>query len=161
MPSLWQPWLQDIGLRHQGVILAGVGRGCDVAVRHDPSKIAQRLLRAAVLVPHSGRFDHDPKRYIYIEDDYDRWRAAIVPFLDSWDHYPNHYVIHFIHAAQVIGYCGPEASPVFSTRWLEFYQEACATLHLNPESHVQMDKRLSAPTEEFEQQQHRVRRNAT
>lgn len=40
MPSIWQEWAQNLGLRHQGVLIAGVGRGCDTAVRHDPSKIA-------------------------------------------------------------------------------------------------------------------------
>jgi len=156
MPSIWQPWAQEIGLRHQGVLIAGVGRGCDIAIRHDPSKVSQRLLRGAVLVPHCGRFAN-PKTYIWQERDAGKWWAGLVPFMNSWDHYPNHYVVHFVHAAEVIGYCGPDEFPVFSSRWKEFYERACKTLHVNPEMADQLNARLDADEEEFYKNQDVVR----
>jgi hypothetical protein len=91
-----------------------------VVVILDPSKIIQRLLRGAILVPHTGKYGN-PKTYITIEPDRDNWRDMTTPFLRNWDHYPNHYVIHFIHATEIIGYHGPLDCPVFGDRWLGFY----------------------------------------
>lgn len=141
MPSILQPWVETIGLRHQGVLVSAM-RGCDTAVRHDPSKIAQRLLRGAVLEPHCGR-TANPLTYIVIEPDEEKWWEGIRPFLRSWDHYPNHYVMHFIHATEIIGYRGPEQHPVFADRWLDFYEKACHALHLTPETLMQLERRLN------------------
>lgn len=33
MPSIIQPWVENIGLRHQGVLVSAM-RGCDTAPRH-------------------------------------------------------------------------------------------------------------------------------
>lgn len=147
MTSILLDWVQALGLRHQGVIVSAM-RGCDVAPRHDPSKLAQRILRASVLLPHAGRFT-DPRTYITQEPNRDRWWAAVRPFLRSWDHYPNHYVWHFIHASQVVGYCGPAQHPVHADRWLEFYLLACRRQHVRPESANQMNDRLNADEDAF------------
>jgi hypothetical protein len=151
MPSILQPWVEEIGLRHQGVIVSAM-RGCDTAPRHDPSKVAQRLLRGAVLEPHIGRTGK-PKTYMVVEPDYREWYKMIDPFLRSWDHYPNHYVMHFIHATEIIGYLGPLIHPVYSERWLNFYLAACNAMHVTPESKDQLNDRLNADEETFYAQQ--------
>lgn len=97
MPSIIQAWVENIGLRHQDVLISAM-RGCDTAPRYDPSKLVQRLLRGAVLEPHCGRTGK-PMTCIMVEPDHDKWWEIAYPFLRSWDHYPNHYVMHFIHAA--------------------------------------------------------------
>jgi hypothetical protein len=140
MASIIQPWVEGIGLRHQGVLVSAM-RGCDIAPRYDPSKLVQRLLRGAVLEPHCGRTGK-PMTYIMIEPDHAKWWEIALPFLRSWDHYPNHYVMHFIHATEIIGYLGPNEAPVFSDRWSDFYLRACHALHLNPESRAQLNERL-------------------
>lgn len=140
MTSIMQPWTMEIGLRHQGVLVSAM-RGCDTAPRHDPSKMIQRLLRGAVLEPHCGRTGK-PMTYIVIEPDPKKWWETASLFLRSWDHYPNHYVMHFIQATEIIGYLGPKESPVFSDRWEEFYLKACNALHLYPESPDQLNERL-------------------
>jgi hypothetical protein len=145
--STIRDWVSRIGRRHQGVLLSAM-RGCDLAPRHDPSKIAQRLLRAAVLVPHGGRFAN-PKTYITVEPDAEKWREAMAAFLSSWDHYPNHYVVHFIHACEIVGYHGPHEFPVFGERFENFYLNACLALHVNPETREQLDARLLADNEKF------------
>lgn len=147
MPSILQPWVEELGLRHQGVLVSAM-RGCDIAPRHDPSKIAQRLLRGAVLEPHCGRTGK-PMTYIMVEEDYGKWEDLMSPFLHSWDHYPNHYVMHFIHAVEIIGYLGLITIPVFSHRWLEFYKRACNLLHLNPETAEELNNRLNKEEAEF------------
>lgn len=151
MPSIMQPWTMEIGLRHQGVLVSAM-RGCDMAPRHDPSKLAQRVMRGAVLEPHCGRFAN-PASYITIMPHETSWKEAMTPFLESWDHYPNHYVMHFVHATEIIGFCGPEGDPVYRDRWQWFYFNACHKLHLNPETPLQLDARLNADEELFRQRQ--------
>jgi len=151
MPSILLPWVQEVGLRHQGVIVSAL-RGCDTAPRHDPSKLAQRILRGAVLLPHCGRFAN-PKTYIVKEPDEQKWWEYMKPFLESWDHYPNHYVMHFIHAAEIIGYHGPLDDPTYSERWLRFYLRACHKLHLRHETAGDLDERLNAEEELFASRQ--------
>ncbi len=157
MSSILQPWVEALGLRHQGVIVSAM-RGCDTAARHDPSKLFHRLLRGAVLLPHCGRFA-TPLTYIVVEPDEDKWWAGVRPFLDSWDHYPNHYVVHVIHAAEIIGYYGPEESPVFGLRWLAFYRAACHKLHLFPETRTVLDDRLNADEALFKARQDALTRS--
>jgi hypothetical protein len=151
VPSIMQPWTMEIGLRHQGVLVSAM-RGCDTAARHDHSKIAQRLLRGAVLIPHCGRFVN-PATYILQERDPSSWWQIMTPFLESWDHYPNHYVVHFVHASEVIGYCAPEEFPTYPHRWKKFYELACHKLHLTPETKAQLDDRLNADEALFRERQ--------
>ena len=128
-------------------------RGCDNAPRHDPSKYAQRVLRGAIFLPHLGRFGN-PKTYIWQRADNQTWWDAITPFLGSWDHYPNHYVWHFIHAAQIIGYLGPQDEhPVWGERWREVYRQACVRHHVMPEPLDAMNDRLNADEAKFNEAQ--------
>src|SRR5216684_3881669 len=136
MNSVLQEWVMELGLRHQGVLVSAM-RGCDTAPRHDPSKLIQRILRGAVLVPHIGKYGN-PKTYIQVEPDEFKWWAIAKEFLRNWDHYPNHYVVHFILATEIIGYHGHLFFPVFSERWLKFYELSCHAFHLNPESKEQL-----------------------
>lgn len=151
MTSIFLEWTTKIGLRHQGVLVSAM-RGCDTAPRHDPSKLAQRILRASVLMPHAGRLVN-PASYITQEPDNEKWWDAVNPFLYSWDHYPNHYVWHFIHAAEVIGYLAPDEHPIHASRWRRFYFAACAKQHVAPESEREMNKRLNADEELFKERQ--------
>lgn len=155
MKSVLQPWVMEIGLRHQGVLVSAM-RGCDIAPRHDPSKLAQRIMRGAILEPHAGRLAN-PKTYIWRVENDQTWWQHMSAFLGNWDQYPNHYVVHFIHAAEVIGYCGPDIFPVYARRWARFYYDACHILHLNPETKEQLDFRLNADEATFAKlQQHEV-----
>ena len=147
MPGILQPWVETLGLRHQGVLVSAM-RGCDIAPRHDPSKLMQRLLRGAVLEPHCGRAVK-PVSYIVVEPDPKLWWQTVDAFSGSWDHYPNHYIVHVIHAAEIIGYYGPTDAPVFATRWRDFYFRAVHILHMNPETREQLDTRLNADEEAF------------
>ena len=152
MTSILQPWVMELGLRHQGVIVSAM-RGCDNAERNDNSKALQRLLRGAVLVPHCGRFVQ-PDSYIIYEPDHGAWWRLAKSFLENHDHYPNHYVLHFTHTTQVIGYHGPLEHPVYSDRWNAFYHAIVHKFHLNPETKQQMDARLNADGEAFNRMQH-------
>lgn len=56
-------------------------------------------------------------------------------------HYPQHWVAHIMHAAEVIGYRHPDG--MIAQRWFNIYREMVHGLHLNPEGKQQMIERLS------------------
>ena len=56
------------------------------------------------------------------------------------DSYPLHFMMHTIHAAEIIGYKHPDEK--MRTWWIKFYRELVKGLHLNPEIEEQLDVRL-------------------
>lgn len=153
MKSILQDWVQNLGLRHQGVLVSAV-RGCDTAIKEDPSKALVRCYRAAILNAHCGEAK---KAATYIEVvDWDELLNRMERFRKSMDHYPLHYVLHFMHAAEIVGCKGPkfdsngkENSIVFAEAWKWFYAKMCRSLHLNLETEKELDARLNASEEDF------------
>jgi hypothetical protein len=142
--SILQPWVETIGLRHQGVLLSAI-RGCDTVGKENPSKLIVRALRAAVLNAHCG---DATKAVSYItvfsEDDFEALADA---FYADFDHLPMHYILHLTHAAEVLGYHHPEHYE--GCRWARFYATMCRKMHVNPETREQLDRRLNASESEF------------
>lgn len=161
MPSILLPWVEALGLRHQGVLLAAI-RGCDTAPRNDASKNLVRCFRAEILLPHCG----DPKKSASFIEGVDEQTLVdrMQSFIKDHDHYPNHYVGHLILASEIIGYKGPEFAVSDShdrrryvqRNWLEFYQRMCKCLHVTPETEAELDARLNADETEFGKQQHHI-----
>lgn len=164
MKSVLQDWVMDLGLRHQGILLTAV-RGCDTAPKNDPSKDLTRVYRAMVLNSHNG----DPRKaatFIELPDAQEVERRMLA-FRKNLDHYPHHYVMHMMHAAQIIGYkrgnirtrLAADATPgpltlgpnhrIYDDMWLDLYLLMCKGLHVNPETEEQMDRRLNADEETF------------
>lgn len=139
MPSIIQEWVAALPLRHQGVLVSSV-RGCDTAPRHDTSKLLSRCLRAEILVPAVEK----PTSYIEFVDR-DTLLDRMEKFLGDWDHYPLHFCMHLVHAAEVVAYY----HPTNGEPWLMFYRAACKKLHFRPESKEDLEARLTAPEEKF------------
>lgn len=139
-----QDWVTRLGMRHQGVLMASV-RGCDTAPKDDPSKLFARCLRDAVLRPHCG----DSGRAVsFIEAvDGPTLESRFTAFIKNCDHYPLHYVMHVIHAMEIVGYKHPDRE--IGDRWLNFYIRAVDRLHLVREGEQTMDLRLNADGETF------------
>jgi hypothetical protein len=137
--SILQPWVMQLGLRHQGVLLTGV-RGCDTAPKDDPSKKFIRAYRAMILEAHCG----DPSKArsfiekVGMEELLERFHAL----RRSCDHYPHHYLMHLLHAMEIIGYKHPDSKTRFL--WYDIYSAMCISLHMNPEREDQLDSRLNA-----------------
>lgn len=144
MKSVLQDWVMELGLRHQGVLLSAC-RGCDTAPKNDSSKNITRAIRGVLLNAHSG---DAKKAQTYIEH---VETAELIQrfnlFRKNLDHYPHHYVMHFIHTCEIIGYKHHDAE----TRkvWTGFYLKFCDGLHMNPESESELDKRLNADEDTF------------
>lgn len=131
-------WSTQLPLRHQGVLTTAI-RGCDGAPKEDSSKSLSRMIRRAILNPADERetlncggfFGFNAEKLI----------VDVLVFLHSLDQYPLHYVMHMCHASQVIGYKHPAKE--FREFFLIVYQMMVHTFHLEPESEIKMDHRLT------------------
>lgn len=142
--SVLKPWVMRLGLRHQGVLLTSV-RGCDTAPKHDASKLLARDYRGEILKCHCGNAS---KAATFIEEP--SHEELIKRFLDyrkNLDHYPHHYVMHLVHAAEIVGYYHPSVPR--RELWNQFYRDLCRGLHVNPETKEELDARLNADEETF------------
>lgn len=135
--SILQPWVTELGLRHQGVLLTAV-RGCDGVAKHDVSKPVMRAIRATVLVPFDDRELTEPKGFIYFE--HQAFKEGVEVLAKNLDEYPVHFVFHVIHALEVIGYKHPLSSIGYP--FLYAYRRMVEKFHLNTETREQLDTRL-------------------
>jgi hypothetical protein len=143
MPSVLKPWVEQLGLRHQGVLMACV-RGCDSVPKEDPTKALARCFRATIL----QSFDPNPTSFIENVDD-TVLRERMVAVLKNHDHYPIHYLLHLMHGAEIIGYKWPGSAAIC---WQWFYEKLAACFHLHPETEEELDTRLGACEAKFAQQ---------
>lgn len=137
--SILQDWVSELGLRHQGVLLTVI-RGCDTAPKDDPSKLLTRCIRAVLLNAHCGdaRKAATFIQAVSTEELVDRFTA----FRKNLDHYPHHYVMHVVHAIEIIGYKHPD--PRIQGTWRAFYVRLAEGLHLRFETEEELDERLNA-----------------
>lgn len=138
--SILRPWVQSLGLREQGVLLTAI-RGCDLAPKYpldSQERTVTAFIRWAVCVPFDEReVDSEPGCFMQ-----SKLPDVIKPA--NWEHYPLHYVLHMVHALEIIGYCYIEAIPSPTTiAAREAYFTFCKAFHFVPESKHQMHVRLS------------------
>lgn len=101
--------------------------------RNNPSKPLQRRLRKVVLrsVDRSGASE-------FMEGS----DSQFMPFMKAGlDHYPLHWIMHFTHASQIIGYKHPDLGE--RMYWHRVYLWICEQLHLVTETEEVMDVRPS------------------
>lgn len=142
-----QDWVLELpGLRHQGVLVCAI-RGCDTAPKSDVSKSLARCLREVVLNAFVGD-SAKAKTFIEKVSDQELLRR-MVDFLYSLDQYPLHYVMHVIHASEIVGYFYRGTDSLAQVRWAWFYGAACHKLHMYPETKEQLNARLLKDETEF------------
>ncbi len=133
-----RPWVRDLPLRFQGVLVTAI-RGCDGAPKEDSSKNLNRMIRRAVLNPA------DPRETLHTGGFFgfnaDRLEISLAEFFHSLDQYPLHYVMHLTHACEVIGYSHPDRH--LAAFFDLAYRLFCHTLHLRPETKEMMVERLT------------------
>lgn len=77
------------------------------------------------------------------------WRDSWQEAMDDWvfayirglDEVPHHYQLHFLHAAEIVGYKHPDAQ-VHDWWQHQVYFRLCKDMHLLPEPALNMDHRL-------------------
>lgn len=144
MPSVLQPWVEELGLRHQGVIVS-IARGCDTAPKRCALKEFTKALRGYFLVS----FDPNPSSYIaHVQPDDLQQRMDLV-LHEDFDQYPHHYIMHLLHAVAIIGYYCDRDREI----WHQFYLRMCKKFHVNPETKEELDQRLGADEKTFAKSQ--------
>lgn len=152
--SVLQPWVESLTMMQQSVLLAAI-RGPDGQPKYGGgAKMLLRWFRRCVLlsamdgavledpiVPNGGSFTGPS---LDGEDDADPWedrmQVHVNDYLRQVDMLPHHYQLHFMHAAEILGY----KHPAHRTRhfWYSLYIRLVHDLHLWPETEEQMDSRL-------------------
>lgn len=145
--SVFPDWMQTLPFQQQSVLVLAL-RGPDGDPKHTPFKHLLRALRGTVLkAAKYGRSlelgeKADSFMTMEIFGDLQAWDQAIETFLeDAADGSVLHHYTHFMHAAQILGYKHPSGD--YRARWLGCYLAFVKRLHLNPESVLEMDARLS------------------
>jgi hypothetical protein len=148
MTSIIHDWAARLGLRHQGVLVSAI-RGCDSALREDPSKYLVRVYRGVLLRSHCG--DVREATSFMVPFDKSVWIEMSHNFFRSIDHYPNHWLLHWAHACEIVGFKHPDAN----VRWCfsSMYHTLVRKFHMHAELEEELDARLDAPEHKFAKEQ--------
>lgn len=130
--SVVKEWLTSCTLKQQTVLLSAT-RGCDNVPKEDVSKKFVRKLRRVVLI------DASPLGGSFMKSDLTG--IEYNAFLKQPDIYSVHWLFHFLHAVEIVGYKHPDAK---LRAWFDkLYTDMCGMLHVNPETAAQCDARLA------------------
>ena len=140
--SVVQDWLSDLTWKQQTVLLAAT-RGCDGVAKEDASKHCHKIMRSCILenagTANTGfmTVTGDPSVDQLLMDGH--WNR-IKDFRKDIDMYPMHYVLHFTHAAEILGYKHPEVK--WRGFWFQVYSLFVDAMHLHIETEEELDFRL-------------------
>ena len=138
--SVLQDWVTKLPLRYQGILISYT-RGCDNVNKEDFNKHFIRVYRGLVLNAPSEK----PSSFIeYASDEEKRIRFDLM--IKDSDHLPHHYIVHLIHAIEIIGYEYP--GELTRELFKSFYLKACSRLHMNPETAGELEARLTCEFKE-------------
>jgi hypothetical protein len=134
----------------QGVLVSAT-RGCDGLTKEDPSKPLVREFRL-VLLRNAKPLDAINGKKMFMDPlDDDRFNLFANELIKSMDHYPMHFLTHFMFACEIVGYKHPDDDTRF--RWLALYEMIVHALHLHQEPEAELDKRLGwQPNDEIEEE---------
>jgi len=142
MSSVVKEWLSDLPWKQQTVLLASF-RGCDGLPKQDPSKVFTKAMRATLIKNADKNSTFQQNNEVLLDDEN---KALIDDFfidcsIGSMDAYPVHWMMHLLHAAEIVMYKCPIEN--YQMYWEYFYLTGVKALHLNPETEEQLDVRLS------------------
>lgn len=146
-----QEWTWGIPMMQQTVLLTAV-RGPDGLPKYGAVKLLLRWFRRCVLLSaidgkvldnpcdsNGGSFTGPS-----IGPPLNYWEKAMNSHVDAYlrdlDAIPHHFQMHFMHAAEIVGYKHPD----HRTRkwWYDLYLRLVNDMHLHPESEEELDGRL-------------------
>lgn len=159
-----QPWVHHLTLMQQTVLLTAI-RGPDGIAKYHDVKFLIRWLRRCVLLsaldgavlstpyePGGGSFtgpSFDAGSAAFLPSFYwpERMEQVLAAYLRSVDELPHHFQMHFLHAAEILGYKHPQGE--IRKWWFEVYQRLVHDLHLTIETEAQLDYRLADNREQW------------
>lgn len=81
---------------------------------------------------------------------------VIKGYLDNQDSLPLHFHLHFVHAAEILGY--KHENERIRRWWNETYYRFCHDMHMAPETEAQLDYRLDDDCEKWRKDASRFKR---
>jgi hypothetical protein len=148
--SVLQAWVERLTYMQQSVLLAAI-RGPDGITKNHVSKVLLRWFRRCILLsafegriletpyePGGGSFT-GPCNYpdAGVTESID---MAFYDYMRELDLVPHHFQLHFLHAAEILGYKHPDLQ--IRGWWINVYLKLVSDMHLLPESEEEMDRRL-------------------
>ena len=157
MRAVTQPWTNALTMMQQTVLLTAV-RGPDGLPKYGPAKYLLRWFRRCILLSAmDGRVLTDPyddNGGSFTGPSLDFVAPALRPqfpweagmdrivgeYLRELDAIPHHFQLHFLHAAEIVGYKHPDHR--IRAWWRSAYERLVHDMHLWPETEEQLDRRL-------------------
>lgn len=154
MPFVMQEWTSSLTFMQQSVLLTSL-RGPDGIHKNHVSKKLIRWLRRCVLI---SAFDKKVLSLPYdesvrqggsftgpsLEAGDASWSFAMHRVLKDYmltlDEVPHHFQLHFLHAAEILGYFHPKEE--IKLWWNQAYRRLCNDMHLEPEPLEKLHTRL-------------------
>lgn len=133
---LLKPWVRALTLQMQGTLIVAT-RGPDGLPKEDVSKELVRAFRATIL---NNAKKWSPENTFQRDGSGVTDKETVKKFLKSTDHLNYHWLMHFKHATEVVGYFHP--NPDVRAFWNDFYLKLCDDAHHPPETKEQMVERL-------------------
>ncbi|MCT2398488.1 hypothetical protein [Novosphingobium mangrovi (ex Huang et al. 2023)] len=175
MTAVTQTWTEQLTFMQQTVLLTAV-RGPDGSPKYGPTKMLLRWYRRCILrssledgrtikTPFDaggGSFmgpsfpvDLDGIEYgtrawslVVLNIDWPTRMTEIVSqYLRELDALPHHFQLHFMHAAEIVGYKHPDEE--IRAWWHGTYLRLVHDMHLWPETEDQLDRRLGDSREQW------------
>lgn len=138
--SVLQDWVCDLPFMQQALLCVAL-RGPDGMSKNCAAKYILRFMRGVVLKPADPDYSGNSDSFMWTDYELDdSWRISVIDFYSDHDAYPHHFIMHLIHAAEVIGYQHPDSK--IAAYWNDFYLKGCRSMHMNPETILQMDERI-------------------
>jgi hypothetical protein len=136
LSSVTQDWLSECCSWKMQTVLFSAIRSCDGVAKEDPCKVFTRALRAEIL--HNA----SPNDGLFMASRLDSLRPEqIENFAEDLDRYPLHWALHFIHAAEIVGFMHPDIC--VRAPWIGLYNRLVDALHLKPETQLELEQRLA------------------
>ena len=157
MTSVLQPWVEELTMMKQTVLLSAI-RGPDGVEKYDPSKLLLRWYRRCVLrsaLLRGGTIDNPYDQLVggsfmgpsitLPADRVELWPEmmqvdVVGSYLRVLDMIPHHFQLHLLHGAEIIGYKHPV--PLIRGWWHRTYLRLVSDMHLFPETEGHLDLRL-------------------
>lgn len=146
-----QPWTHALPMMQQTVLLTAV-RGPDGLPKYAGVKMLLRWFRRCTLLSAmDGRaltnpYDNNggsftgPSFPVPHEPWEEMMEEVVSDYLRTLDAIPHHFQLHFMHAAEIVGYKHPNQR--IQAWWRELYFRLVNDMHLKPEFEDEMDERL-------------------
>ena len=163
-PPVTQPWLNNIPLMQQTVLLTAI-RGPDGLPKYGPVKLLLRWYRRCILLSAIDREiidnPHSKNGGSFTGPSCDtpgnvKWGLApwgpdmdtvVDGYMQALDALPHHFHTHLLHGVEILGYKHPD--PDVREWWKSVYMRFVSDLHLQPETEETLDHRLSDSRENW------------